>query len=227
MKMEPAPFPIDKLINQRAFGHACDIRRENPGSLGKIVMFFHQQVEDYLQGDQQFIIRTLWKTKGQLNEELEKLGLKDWWVKDSECFIIAKIAILYKSAKVAQKYDHHNRAYCKQYASNAEEIVAKACQQYQSDIFNEMMFEAHDATDRVCRVFNSLATNAVTALEAISGKVVAWHRILFFINNLSLFLADENRRRRSQTSPGVCNFNAWDSNKVDLLDEITCFFSYQ
>ena len=65
VEMEPAPFPVDKLINQRAFGHSCDIRHENPGNLGKIVMFFHQQVEDYLQGDQQFIIRTLWKTKSQ------------------------------------------------------------------------------------------------------------------------------------------------------------------
>ena len=85
--MEPAPFPVDKLINQRAFGHSSDIRRENPGNLGKIVMFFHQQVKDYLQGDQQFIIRTLWKTKNQLNDELEKLGLKDWRVKDSDNFL--------------------------------------------------------------------------------------------------------------------------------------------
>ena len=192
--VEPIPFPNEKLLSQRAFGHCCDQRKESSGNMSKIIRFFHEQVENYLKDDQMFIIRTLGKSKAELNNELESVGLKDWRIKDSECLVVAKMAVLYKAAKVAQKYDVNNRAFCKKYRSGAEDIVERACQMHQSDLFNQKLFGVHEPTDRVCKVYNSLATSAMSALESIQGKVVAFHRILFYINNLIVF-----SKRRVQT----------------------------
>jgi len=206
---EPIPFSDEKLLSQRVFGHCCDQRKEYSGNVQKVIKFFHDQVENYARDDQMFILKTLWKSKFEINSELEAVGLNDWRIKDSECAIMAKMSILYKAAKSAQKFDMNNRAFCKRYQEGAENIVDRACRMYQSDIFNQSLFGVHEPTDRVAMVYNNLATSTMSGLESIQGKVAAFYRILYYINMLTQFANEDYRQKCDRSHQEAPNYSSW------------------
>ena len=117
---ESVPLPVGKQINPKVFQHLMEVRKESYATRVKVVTLFRNNVEDYFSGDQQFIIKFLWKTRAQINQELESLRFNYWKIRDSENCVLAKLAVLLRASRAAERYDDVHRAYCKE---NYQEVA--------------------------------------------------------------------------------------------------------
>ena len=136
--------------------------------------------------------------------------------------------MLLKASRAAERYDDAHRAYCKEkYEEVADDIINRGAQMYQSDMFEDLVARVKMKTDKVTKVFNTLAQNAISAIEAVSNKIVSWNRILFNLQGLSMFHLEYLRKRNNQDPKELIEFSSWNKVKIDLRKEVRIFFSYQ
>ena len=81
-------------------------------------------------------------------------GLRKWLIKDTENCLLAKFAVLYKTAKCVQGYDTAQSRFCTQYQKDqAENIVHKGRKMYATHHFSAEIDGVSELTDKVAKVF--------------------------------------------------------------------------
>ena len=119
-----APFYSEKLIGSRAFQQYCDSRKETMANQKAAIHFFHTGVRpENLMNDQKISVDHLEKSGTWFNEVLAECGLKEWHIKRHENVMLAKMAIVYKSAIATNKFDTENRKYCLEYNQEEARVI--------------------------------------------------------------------------------------------------------